>query len=95
MSGFEWDEGKALENERKHGISFEEARSVFDDFDVRFFFDHEHSVTEDRFMIVGRSNRERMLAVWHTYRDPRIRIIGVRHATAAERKTYEEKRPNR
>jgi uncharacterized DUF497 family protein len=89
---FEWDTNKARENERKHGVSFEEAQSVFDDNNTQFSFDPEHSIAEDRFMIVGLSGRGRLLAVWHTYRDPFIRIIGARHATAAERKTYEEKR---
>ncbi|HEY0370664.1 MAG TPA: BrnT family toxin [Thermoanaerobaculia bacterium] len=88
---FEWDERKARENVRKHGVTFDEAETVFDDLDARFTYEVAHSTNEDRFMIVGISDRERMLAVWHTYRDPNIRIIGARLATVAERKGYEEK----
>lgn len=91
MNAFEWDDAKAASNERKHGVSFEEAQSVFDDDVAVFDFDVPHSSTEHRFMIVGLSNRQRFIAVWHTYRDPFIRIIGARHATPRERKTYEEK----
>lgn len=87
---FEWDANKAASNEQKHGVSFDEARSVFDDPDARFWFDLPHSIDEDRFMIVGVSDRGRMLAIWHTYRDPFIRLIGARLATLAERKVYEE-----
>jgi uncharacterized protein len=92
---YEWDEKKARDNELKHGIAFEEAKSVFDDFDARFTFDVEHSFDEDRFMIVGFSDRGRLLAVWHTYRDPNIRIIGARFATTAEQQGYEEKNQRR
>ena len=91
MSAFEWDEQKARSNERKHGVSFEEAQSVFDDNHNLSGIDHEHSVTELRFMIVGMSDRGRLLAVWITYRDPFIRIIGARRATPKERNSYEEK----
>jgi uncharacterized protein len=88
---YEWDERKARDNERKHGVTFDEAQTVFDDLDARFTFDVEHSEVEDRFMIVGFSDRGRLLAVWHTYRDPNIRIIGARPASTAEEKGYEEK----
>lgn len=88
---YEWDERKARENVQKHGVTFEEAETVFDDNDARFTFEVEHSSSEDRFMIVGFSARGRLLAVWHTYREPNIRIIGARLATIAERKGYEEK----
>ncbi|MFL6245520.1 MAG: BrnT family toxin [Thermoanaerobaculia bacterium] len=95
MNVFDWDERKAVSNERKHGVSFDEARSVFDDNDLLSGIDHEHSIDELRFMIVGRSDRERLLAVWITYRDSFIRIIGARRATPKERKTYEEKNRRR
>jgi uncharacterized DUF497 family protein len=91
---FEWDDAKARSNERKHGVSFEEATTVFDDGHSLLDFDYEHSIVEDRFMMVGYSVRGRLLAVWHTYRDPLIRIIGARFATAAERKAYEERHPS-
>jgi uncharacterized DUF497 family protein len=92
---FEWDVEKARSNERKHGVSFDEGATVFDDGRSRFGFDIENSATEDRFMIIGYSNRGRLLAVWHTYREPFVRIIGARLATTTERKTYEEERPSR
>jgi len=92
---FEWDLEKARSNELKHGVSFEEAATVFDDGRPLFGFDREHSTVEDRFMIVGYSDRGRLLTVWHTYRDPYIRIIGARIATATERKTYEKRYPPR
>lgn len=95
MRDFEWDEQKARSNERKHGVSFEEAQSVFDDNDSLTGFDRGHSVIETRFMIVGMSDRARLLAVWITYREPYIRIIGARRATAKERKSYEEKNRRR
>jgi uncharacterized DUF497 family protein len=91
---FEWSIQKAFSNERKHGVSFEEGATVFDDGRSKFEFDREHSQAEDRFMIIGYSARGRLLAVWHTYREPLIRIIGARLATATERKTYEERHPS-
>jgi uncharacterized protein len=90
VNPFEWDEAKARSNERKHGVSFAEARSVFFDDCATAKFDLAHSIREDRFIIVGYSDRGRMLTVWHSYRDPFIRIIGARRATAAEQKIYEE-----
>jgi uncharacterized DUF497 family protein len=92
-AGFEWDPAKAQRNLWIHGVSFEEAITVFDSGRSRLSFDAEHSSREDRFMIVGISAHGRLLAVWHTYRDPRIRIIGARLATLAERRTYEKKQP--
>jgi uncharacterized DUF497 family protein len=91
---FEWDAAKARSNERKHGVSFEEGTTVFDDGHSLLYLDYEHSIIEDRFMIVGYSARGRLLAVWHAYRDPMIRIIGARRATAAERRDYEERHPS-
>jgi uncharacterized protein len=95
VNAFEWDEEKARSNEQKHGVSFEEAQSVFDDNDLLSDIDHEHSITELRFMIVGMSDRTRLLAVWITYREPFIRIIGARTATPKERRSYEEKNSGR
>jgi uncharacterized DUF497 family protein len=92
---FEWNDAKAASNFLKHGVSFEEAATVFDDGGARFTFDVEHSITEDRFIIVGLSDKERLILVWHTYRDQRIRIIGARLLTAIERKAHEEKRDTR
>ena len=60
---FEWDDAKARSNERNHGVSFEEAMTVFDDGHSLLDFDYEHSIIEDRFMIVGYSARGRLLAV--------------------------------
>jgi uncharacterized protein len=91
VSAFEWNEEKARSNLRKHGVTFEEAQSVFDDNDLLSGIDHEHSITELRFMIVGVSDRGRLLAVWITYRESFIRIIGARAATPKERRSYEEK----
>jgi hypothetical protein len=91
---FEWDKAKARSNERRHGVSFEEGATVFDDGHSLLDFDKEHSIVEDRFMIVGYSASGRLLAVWHTYREPFIRIIGARLATARERKAYEERPPS-
>jgi len=91
MIKFDWDPGKALSNLRKHGVSFEEARSVFLDEHARQFFDEAHSVTEDRFVMLGMSDLLRVLVICHCERDGGnvIRIISARKATANERKYYE------
>ena len=89
--GFEWDPEKAGENLRRHGISFEEAASVFDDMDCRTQPDVEHSTPgEERDRTIGQSKRRRTLVVIHTTRGDTIRIISARKATAYERDTYEE-----
>ena len=90
MIKFEWDAIKAASNKRKHGVTFEEAKSVFyDDFAIQFF-DDENSEDEDRFLLLGRSNQSRMLLVCHCERESGniIRIISARKATAKERKFY-------
>jgi uncharacterized DUF497 family protein len=87
---FEWDEVKARENARKHKVTFEEAVSVFTDPFLLTFPDEKHSETEDRFISIGRSERERVLLVVHTDRGDAIRLISCRKATSAERKTYEQ-----
>jgi len=87
---FEWDEAKAEQNLRKHGISFEEARTVFGDPFVLTTADPQHSAYEDRSVTVGISAASRLLVVVHTRRGGRVRIISCRGATKMERKTYEQ-----
>ena len=87
---FEWDEEKAKQNLRKHGVSFEEAKTVFGDPLSLTIPDPGHSADEPRFIDLGLSAAQRLLAVVYTERGPRIRIISSRSATAAERKSYEE-----
>ena len=91
---FTWDERKSHENERKHGVSFEEAQSVFFDERALLFFDPDHSRDEDRFLLLGRSHRLRILLVCHCFRESEemIRIISVRRATKKERSVYTEGR---
>jgi len=87
---FVWDESKNRHNQKKHGVSFEEAESVFFDEKAREYFDPDHSDEEGRFLLVGRSYRLRMLLVCHCYREDErvIRIISARRATRAERSAY-------
>jgi len=87
---FTWDEEKAKANVRKHGVSFEEASSVFADENARLKHDPEHSDEEDRFIILGFSSSLRILVVCHVYRqnDQDIRIISARKATGNERTQY-------
>jgi len=88
---FTWDDRKSRENQRKHGVSFEEAESVFFDERAREYFDPDHSDEEDRFLLVGRSYGLRMLLVCHCYRENErvIRIISARRATRTERSVYQ------
>ncbi len=90
---FAWDETKNRENRRKHGVSFEEARTVFYDEHAVRFFDPDHSGREDRFLMLGMSSRLRVLIVCHCYResDSVIRIISARKATLDERTSYGRK----
>jgi uncharacterized DUF497 family protein len=87
---FEWDERKATVNAKKHGISFEEARSVFFDERARLIEDPDHSGAEDRFILLGLSSSLRLLLVCHCYRSEGnvIRIISARKATLRETKSY-------
>jgi len=87
---FEWDENKALINIRKHGISFEEAQTVFYDENALLIDDVEHSEEEERFIILGLSNRANLLIVCHCYRQSEsvIRIISARKATKNESNQY-------
>ncbi|HMP41595.1 MAG TPA: BrnT family toxin [Roseiflexaceae bacterium] len=86
---FAWDPNKAHANEQNHGITFEEASTVFGDTLSLTIYDTEHSDTEDRLIIIGLSLQHRLLVVAHTDRGETIRIISARRATAYERKTYE------
>ena len=87
---FTWDERKDRQNQKKHGVSFDEAQSVFFDDEAREFFDPEHSEDEERFLLIGRSYRLRVLLVCHCFREREgvIRIISVRRATKKERAAY-------
>ncbi|MFH1312011.1 MAG: BrnT family toxin [Candidatus Eisenbacteria bacterium] len=87
---FEWDERKNRENRRKHGISFEEAQTVFVDENAIRYFDPDHSEDEDRFLILGMSFTLRVLVVCHCYRadDLVIRIISARKADKREQSAY-------
>ena len=87
---FEWDERKAAVNAKKHGVSFEEARSVFFDERARLIEDPDHSEAEERFILLGLSNSLRLLLVCHCYRSGGnvIRIISARKATPRETKSY-------
>lgn len=86
---FEWDPSKAAENARKHGVTFEEAASVFADPLSLTVPDTLHSDDEDRFVTVGHSSSGKVLVVVHTERGDRFRLIGARPATRRERRTYE------
>ena len=87
---FQSDPSKAEVNLSKHGVSFEEAATVFDDPLSTTLFDDQHSFDEDRFITVGESSRQRLLFVVYTETTSGLRIIGVRLATATERNQYEE-----
>ena len=83
---FEWDQSKAASNIRKHGVSFDEAQSVFlDPYALT-----RHSTAEERLVTVGMSGKKRLLVVVHTERGGRIRLISARKATRIERRYYEE-----
>jgi len=87
---FEWDEVKAKENFKKHGVSFEEGKTIFNDPFLFTFPDIEHSVDEERYINIGLSASGRILIVTHTERHEKIRIVSCRKATARERRFYEE-----
>jgi len=87
---FEWDEAKDLENQCKHGVSFEETRSVFNDPRSITIADELHSDEEDRYLDIGISSRGRLIVVSYAERGANIRIISSRKATKREAKAYEE-----
>jgi len=91
---FVWNEPKNRQNQKKHGVSFEEARSVFFDEQARQFFDPDHSDDEERFLLLGRSYRLRVLLICHCFRESErvIRIISARRATKTERSAYQRGR---
>lgn len=90
MIQFDWDKNKNIINQKKHGISFEEASSVFYDERAILFDDPEHSIQEERFLLLGISNNSRVCIVCHCYRESEsiIRIISARKATKKEEKRY-------
>ena len=86
----EWDAGKARRNAAKHGVTFDEAATVFlDPFELTVF-DPDHSIAEDRFVSVGASSSGRLLVVGYTERRGKIRVIFARRATVREQMDYEE-----
>jgi uncharacterized DUF497 family protein len=86
---FDWDENKAKSNLDKHGVSFDEATSVFDDPLFLTFLDTENSIHEQRFIIIGESTKGKLLVVSYTERQNHTRLISARPATRKERKAYE------
>lgn len=91
MIEFEWDSANARRNYNSHGVTFDEAKSVFFDDYARQFYDEEHSESEDRFLMLGVSNLSRILLVCHceVVGKDAIRIISARKATSKERNLYE------
>lgn len=87
---FEWDENKAASNLTKHGVLFEEAKTVFEDPLYIDFYDPDHSEDEGRYLIVGESSQGRLLIVSYTEKGDFIRIISAREVTRTEQKVYEE-----
>ena len=92
MLNFEWDPQKDLINQKKHGVSFAEASTVFEDINALVISDPEHSENEDRFVILGFSLQAHLLVVCHCYRasESVIRIISARKATHNESRQYNE-----
>lgn len=87
---FDWDDKKSASNERKHGVSFDEAKSIFTDQFARLIADPDHSDEEDRFILLGTSIHSRLLVVCHCIRmNNSIRIISARKADKQEREIYE------
>ena len=89
---FEWDEDKARGNEAKHGVSFDEGKTIFNDPFSITISDPDHSANEDRWIDMGMSVRGRLLVLWYTDRGEAIRIIGCRQASKIELKAYENDR---
>ncbi len=89
---FEWDPAKADANARKHGVTFDEASTVFGDPLNLLMSDPAHTLDEERYLLLGMSNRRRLLVVAFAERPPRARRISARRATRQERRQYEEER---
>jgi len=89
---FAWDPRKSEANAQKHGVTFIEASSVFDDPMFITLFDEEHSEDEERYITIGLSDKNRLIMLAHTERENHIRIISARRATTNEEKFYQEKR---
>ena len=89
---FEWDPVKAETNVRKHGVTFDEASTIFGDPLNLLMADPDHSLDEERYVLLGMSNRRRLLVVAFAERPPRTRLISARRATRQERRRYEEER---
>jgi hypothetical protein len=87
---FEWDPEKDLLNQAKHGVSFDEASTVFGDALALTIDDPDQSFEESRFLTTGYSNRQRLIIVAHTERGDRLRTISAREVTATERRVYEQ-----
>ncbi|MCZ7669080.1 MAG: BrnT family toxin [Chloroflexi bacterium] len=87
---FKWNKDKAKANLSKHGVPFDEAKTVFDDPLYIDFHDPDHSDDEERYIIVGQSQQNRLLVVSYTERENKIRLISAREATRMEKQTYEE-----
>ena len=86
---FEWDPRKAVSNLKDHGVSFDEARTVFADILAMNMPDPDHSEGEERFLVIGMSEKSRLVVVSYAERSPRTRIISARLATRLERRKYE------
>ncbi len=86
---FQWDPDKASSNIKKHGVSFEEAVTVFGDPLAVTISDPDHSVGEFRFLTAGQSRLQRLLVVSHTEREGEVRLISARLATRQEKRNYE------
>jgi uncharacterized DUF497 family protein len=89
---FDWDKNKALSNQKKHKVSFQEVKSVFYDQNARLIHDPEHSLSEDRYILLGMSSSLRLLIVCHCYQENEqvIRLISARLANSREHQEYGE-----
>ena len=87
---YEWDKNKASANLSKHGVSFEEAKTVFNDPLYVDFYDPDHSYDEHRYILIGESAQGRLVFVSYMERNNTFRLISAREATPSERKAYEQ-----
>jgi len=88
---FEWNDQKANSNLKKHGVSFDEGATIFNDPEIATIFDPDHSKDEERYISLGTSIQGNLLVVVHAEREERIRVISCRRATKPERKAHENK----